>query len=74
MFQFTLGINSYLMFIVRLFGFLDFSSVVVDCGASTAVGEKGALPRTKLFDSSWLDVLELRGKFRAYTPFIGAVE
>ena len=53
------------MFIVRLLEFLDLSSVTVFWGGCKAVGEKGTLPRTKLLDSSWLDVLELRGKFNA---------
>jgi hypothetical protein len=39
--------------------------VVDNDGEFVDVGENGALPRTRLLDNSWLDVLEFNGKFRA---------
>ena len=53
---------------------LALNAALADGDELRAVGENGALPRTKLFDNTCPDMFELTGKFNAYTAFIGAVE
>ena len=65
--------STYPDFIKGEFPETDLRSALVDAGV-VAVGENGAFPRTKLLESNWFDVLELSGKFNAYTDFMGAVE